>query len=211
MWDKAAEYLKKVGGTILVAVIIIWALKFYPQDTEQIQKKEQQIAKVEQNTAISEPLKEEKLKEINMAYEKAHLEQSYLRQIGHAIEPVITPIGLDWRMGISIVTGIAAKEIVVSTLGVIYQTDDENNQSLISKLREESRKTGERKAMYNLRALSFLIFILIYFPCVGVVAAVKKETNGWKWPVFLVVYTTGLAWVMSFLVFQVGKFMIQIL
>src|SRR6056297_1819751 len=211
MWDKAAEYLKKVGGTILVAVIIIWALKFYPHDTEQIQKRKQEIAKVEQSSEITEPLKEEKLKEINMAYEKAHLEQSYLRQIGHAIEPVITPIGLDWRMGISIVTGIAAKEIVVSTLGVIYQTDDENNQSLISKLREESRKTGESKAMYNLRALSFLIFILIYFPCVGVVAAVKKETNGWKWPVFLVVYTTGLAWVMSFLVFQVGKFMIQVL
>ncbi len=211
MWDKAAEYLKKVGGTILVAVIIIWALKFYPQDNEQIQKRDQEIAKVEQSADITGPLKEKKLKEINKAYEKAHLEQSYLRGIGHAIEPVIAPIGIDWRMGISIVTGIAAKEIVVSTLGVIYQTDDENNQSLIAKLREESRKTQESKAMYNLRALSFLIFILIYFPCVGVVAAVKKETNGWKWPLFLVFYTTGLAWVMSFLVFQIGKFMINIL
>lgn len=211
MWDKAAEYLKKVGGTILVAVIIIWALKFYPQDEEQIQKREQAVAQVEQNEQLDAELKAEKLTQIERAYEKAHLEQSYLRQIGHGIEPVIAPLGLDWRMGISILTGIAAKEIVVSTLGVIYQTDDENSQSLIAKLRQESRKTGDSKALYSLKALSFLVFILIYFPCVGVVAAVKKETNGWKWPVFLVFYTTGLAWLLSFLVFQVGKLMINIL
>jgi ferrous iron transport protein B len=155
--------------------------------------------------------KEEKITAINMEYEKLHLEQSYLRQIGHFIEPALMPLGMDWKMGISILTGVAAKEIVVSTLGVIYQTDEENTGSLITKLREESQNSGESKALYNLRALSFLIFILIYFPCVGVVAAVKKETGGWKWPIFLVVYTTGLAWLMSFGVFQLGKLLIEVL
>jgi ferrous iron transport protein B len=210
MWDKAVEYIKKVGGTILVAVIIIWALKFYPQNDELIQNKTESIAKVKQMD-VSQLVKDEQIAEINMEYEKAHLEQSYLRHIGSFIEPAIVPLGMDWKMGISILTGVAAKEIVVSTLGVIYQTDEENSSSLISKLQEESQNSGEPKVLYNLRALSFLIFILIYFPCVGVVAAVKKETGGWKWPIFLVVYTTGLAWLLSFAVFQLGKLLIQIL
>jgi ferrous iron transport protein B len=209
MWDKAVEYIKKVGGTILVAVIIIWALKFYPQNDDLIQNKAQSIAKVEQMD-VSQIAKDERIAEINMQYEKAHLEQSYLRQIGSFIEPAIVPLGMDWKMGISILTGVAAKEIVVSTLGVIYQTDEENSSSLISKLKEESQNSGEPKALYNLRALSFLIFILIYFPCVGVVAAVKKETGGWKWPIFLIVYTTGLAWLLSFLVFQLGTFLMNL-
>ncbi len=211
MWDKGAEYIKKVGGTILVAVILIWALKFFPQNEENKQRREKQITQIEQKENLSTGQKEDLIKQVNLNYEKKHLEQSYLRDVGHAIEPVMAPVGIGWEMGISIVTGIAAKEIVVSTLGVIYQTDEENTSSLVGALREQSKKSGESKAMYNLRALSFLIFILIYFPCVGVVAAVKKETNGWKWPVFLVVYTTGLAWLLSFIVFQVGSLIINIL
>ncbi len=211
MWDKGAEYIKKVGGTILVAVILIWALKFFPQNEENKQWREKQITQIEQKENLPVVQKEELINQVNLKYEKKHLEQSYLRDIGHAIEPVMSPLGIEWEMGISIVTGIAAKEIVVSTLGVIYQTDEESTSSLVGALREQSKKSGESKAMYNLRALSFLIFILIYFPCVGVVAAVKKETNSWKWPAFLVVYTTGLAWLLSFIVFQVGKFLINIL
>lgn len=210
MWDKAAEYLKKVGGTILVAVIIIWALKYFPQNEELNNDYKTRVEQI-RTEKISTEQKEEYVKLAEINHKKDHLEQSYLYNIGTAIEPVMSPIGIDWRMGISIVTGIVAKEIVVSTLGVIYQTDESNDGSLIKKLNEESKLTGESKAMYNLRAISFLIFILIYFPCVGVVAAVKKETGGWKWPIFLVVYTTSLAWILSFVTFQIGKFIINIL
>lgn len=210
MWDKAAEYLKKVGGTILVAVVIIWALKFYPQNDELIQQKNESIQQIEK-ASLPQDLKEKQIIQVNLDYDKSHLDQSYLRQIGQFIEPAIVPLGLDWKMGISILTGVAAKEIVVSTLGVIYQTDEDNTGSLITKIREESQNSGESKALYNLRALSFLIFILIYFPCVGVVAAVKKETGGWKWPIFLIVYTTGLAWLLAFMVFQLGRLLIGVL
>lgn len=210
MWDKAAEYLKKVGGTILVAVVIIWALKFYPQNDELIQQKNESIQQIEK-ASLPQDLKENQIIQVNLDYDKSHLDQSYLRQIGQFIEPAIVPLGLDWKMGISILTGVAAKEIVVSTLGVIYQTDEDNTGSLITKIREESQNSGESKALYNLRALSFLIFILIYFPCVGVVAAVKKETGGWKWPIFLIVYTTGLAWLLAFMVFQLGRLLIGVL
>lgn len=208
MWDKAAEYLKKVGGTILVAVVIIWALMYYPQNSDLESNFKSEVSRIEQS-AIDKTSIDELIKEAEINYQKQHLEQSFIYNIGLALEPVMTPIGLDWKMGISIVTGVVAKEIVVSTLGVIYQTEE--GESLVNKLREESKLKEESTAMNNLRAISFLIFILIYFPCVGVVAAVKKETGGWKWPIFMIVYTTTLAWVLSFVVFQVGKFLIDIL
>jgi ferrous iron transport protein B len=208
MWDKAAEYIKKVGGTILIAVILIWALMFYPQNSEINEQREVRIQQVENTPELNESQKAHQISEIERNFEKTHMEQSYLYQIGSGLEPVFKPIGLDWKMGVSIVTGIAAKEIVVSTLAVIYQTDDETDASLISKLREEREKKNETKGLFNLRAISFLLFVLIYFPCVGVVAAVKKETGSWKWPIFMVVYTTSLAWFLSFFVFQIGKLLI---
>ena len=208
MWDKAAEYLKKVGGTILVAVVIIWALMYYPQNSELKNNYQMEVSRIEQSATDKTSI-DELIKEAEINYQKQHLEQSFIYNIGLALEPAMTPIGLDWKMGISIVTGVVAKEIVVSTLGVIYQTEE--GESLVNKLREESKLKEESTAMNNLRAISFLIFILIYFPCVGVVAAVKKETGGWKWPIFMIVYTTTLAWVLSFVVFQVGKFLIGIL
>lgn len=208
MWDKAAEYLKKVGGTILVAVIIIWALMYFPQNSELNSDFKSEISQIEQSAPDKSSI-DELIKQAEINYQKQHMEQSYIYNIGMALEPVMTPIGLDWKMGISIVTGVVAKEIVVSTLGVIYQAEE--GDSLVNKLREESKLSGDSDAMNNLRAVSFLIFILIYFPCVGVVAAVKKETGGWKWPIFMVVYTTSLAWFMSFTVFQIGKLLIQTL
>jgi len=126
----------------------------------------------------------------------------------------MSPLGFDWKISVSILTGIAAKEVVVSTMGVLYQADeeaDENSESLKNKIRNETFTSG--KNMGNvvftpLVALSFLLFILIYFPCVAVIAAVKKETGHWKWALFMIVYTTGLAWTVSFITFQVGKLVI---
>lgn len=207
MWDKGVEYIKKVGGTILIAVIIIWALKYFPQNDKLQTEKTKKIASIEQ-TISNKKIKTIKIDSINKLFKYKHLEQSYLRKLGNYIEPIVKPIGLDWKTGISITTGIAAKEIVVSTLGVIYQADDGNNNSLQNKIRESSLNSNKNEPEANLKALSFLIFILIYFPCIGVVAAVKKETGGWKWPIFMIIYTTSLAWLLSFLIYQIGSLFI---
>jgi len=138
------------------------------------------------------------------------LENSFIGQLGKFIEPVIHPLGFDWKMGVSLVTGAAAKEIVVSTMGVLYQTGemDDGHKSLVEKIKDIKYTEGPNvgKFVFNsVSAFAFLIFVLIYFPCVAVVAAVKKETGGWKWAAFLAGYTTLLAYFMAFVINQVGN------
>ncbi|MCD6345987.1 MAG: ferrous iron transporter B, partial [Bacteroidales bacterium] len=174
MWFKGEIYLKKMGGLILVASIVIWALGYFPHSEEN---------------------------------KTNQLENSYIGKIGKTIEPVIKPLGFDWKMGVALLTGTLAKEVVVSTLGVLYQ-DDETTQSLPEKLRNDSYEEGERigQAVYTPHAtLAFLVFVLIYVPCVAVLAAIKRETGGWKWAIFMATYTTALAWIFAFGIFQIGS------
>jgi ferrous iron transport protein B len=125
--------------------------------------------------------------------------------IGHTIEPVMRPLGFDWRLSVSILSGLAAKEVVVSTLGVIFQADTHSgNSSLVEKIRNQKDPSGN-VIFSPLVAFSFMLFILTYFPCMGVVAAIKRESGAWKWPLFIVFYTTGVAWLLSFLVYQTGR------
>jgi ferrous iron transport protein B len=140
-------------------------------------------------------------------------EQSYIGRLGHAMEPVIEPLGFDWKMGVSIISGLAAKEIVVSTMGVLYHADmdaGENSGALISGLRNQTHQSGKlkgQKVFTPLVAFGFMLFILIYFPCIAVIAAIKKESN-WKWAVFTMVYTSAMAWVVAFIVYQVGSILL---
>lgn len=175
MWGKAGQYLRKMGTIILFASILIWALGYFPVNRQ----------------------KDEESGE--------HLEQSYIGQIGKFIEPVIEPLGFDWKMGVSIVTGLAAKEIVVSSMGILYHVPDaeENTQHLAENLRAQENSKGER-VFTPLVAYGFMLFILIYFPCMAVIAAIRKEA-GSKWALFTVFYTTGLAWVVAFCVYQIGS------
>ncbi len=131
--------------------------------------------------------------------QEQQLEQSFIGKIGHAIEPAVAPLGFDWRMGVSLVTGATAKEIVVSTMGVLYQAGedaDENSTTLRTKLQEQTNLTP-------LVAFTFMLFVLIYFPCIATIAAIGKEA-GWRWAAFEVVYTTGLAWLFCFLFYQIA-------
>ncbi len=171
MWNKGAQYLKKMGTVILLASIIIWALGYFP---------------VNNDPNLSDVQK---------------MEQSYIGTIGKTIEPVMAPLGFDWKMSVGIVTGVAAKEVVVSTIAVLYETDDED--SLIPKLQAQKDEEGNQ-LFTPLVAYAFMLFVLIYFPCVAVVAAVKNEA-GWKWAGFTIVYTTALAWLVAFAVFQIGN------
>ena len=219
MWHKGEQYLKKMGGVILLASILIWALGYFPQTTNKTKIYEQKITAVQQK--IAQTSNQEKLNALNQQLEKLILDKesdrhsnSYIGKIGRFIEPVMAPLGFDWKMSVSVLTGIAAKEVVVSTMGVLYHADkeaDENSETLKTKLRNERYSSGDKKGeliFTPLVSMSFLLFILIYFPCIAVVATVKKETGHWKWAAFLVGYTTMLAWLISFLTYQIGSRMI---
>ena len=166
-WEKGEQYLKKMGGIIMVASIIIWFLGYYPNHAEYQTVAEQQ-------------------------------ENSYIGQIGKAIEPAIEPLGFDWKMGIGILSGVGAKELVVSTLGVLYTNEDDVDTVDLS----------ERIPITPLVAYGYMLFVLIYFPCIATLAAIKQESGGWKWAIFAATYTTILAWLVAFGVYQIGSLFI---
>jgi len=223
MWYKAKQYLQKMGGIILVASIIIWAAGYFPRNVSFSQnydllinnKQENHdnlllITDYQQNDSANIILDlQNEIHTLELAKESERQANSYIGQLGKFIEPIIAPLGFDWKMGVSIIAGAAAKEIVVSTIGVLYQADSETEtEVLTSRLRNAKYENGSRKGetiFTPLVAISFLVFILIYFPCIAVVAAVKRESGSWKWAGFLVVYSTALAWVLSFLVYQIGN------
>ena len=180
MWEKAQQYLRKMGGVILVAVIIIWALEYFPGGAK-----------------------------VGPAQ---RLQQSYIGKIGKLVEPVIEPLGFDWRMGVSLITGAAAKEVVVSTMGVLFgdNTPEKGKAraGLTSRLQTATYESGHlqgQKIFTPLVGFSYILFILIYMPCVAVIATVKRESGHWKWALFLMLYTTALAWSLSFAVYQIGS------
>ncbi len=226
MWSKAAQYIKKMGGVILIGAIIIWALGYFPRDIEFSKDYNSQIAQTEKHydqlilklppsdTSEKNDLQSQKIQtiqNIKMNKESERQEKSYIGQLGKTIEPVIKPLGFDWRMGVSLVSGIAAKEIVVSTIGVLFQAEDASetdSQNLQEKLKKQVYTYGPKKGQKVFSpvvAFAFLIFILVYFPCIAVIAAVRKESGSWKWALFLALYTTALAWLLSFIVYQVGS------
>jgi ferrous iron transport protein B len=209
MWNKAVQYLKKMGGIILIASILIWALGYYPKNVTYETDYTAMEAQVINNATLSEKEVENELASIALAKESERQEKSYIGRMGKAIEPVIRPLGFDWKIGVSILTGMAAKEIVVSTMGVLYHADFSDNESetLITKLQQQEFTTGNKKGQKvftPLVAFSLMLFILIYFPCVAVIAAIQKEGN-WGWAIFTMFYTTGLAWLVSFVVYQLGS------
>lgn len=190
-WEKGKQYLKKMGGIILVASIIVWALGYFPHtDDPSVSNQQQQ-------------------------------EQSYIGRVGHAVEPVFRPMGFNWKLDVGLLAGVGAKEIVASTMGVLYSNDDsfkdDSNFSSESgkyvKLHElitqdvaQLHGISYEKAqpIATLTAFCFLLFVLLYFPCIATIAAIKGETGSWGWALFAAGYTTALAWVVSAVVFQIG-------
>jgi len=183
MWEKGQQYLRKMGGIILVAVIIIWALEYFPAGSE--------------------------------ASHQERLERSYIAKIGKFIEPVIKPLGFDWKMGVSLITGAAAKEVVVSTMGVLYGSDHQPDGSpkqnlplILQNVRYSDGPQIGKPIFTPLAGISYLLFILVYMPCVAVIITVSRESGSWKWALFLILYTTILAWLLSFSIYQLGSLII---
>ncbi len=217
-WFKGEQYLRKMGTTILIASIIIWVLGYFPRgkkiEQEYNTKIEQVSKQFEDIQADSNKqltlLRNQKIDSLNREKHLLMQENSFIGRIGKFITPVIAPLGFDWRMGVSLVAGSAAKEVVISTMSVLFQgdPDKESSQGLVKRLQTAVYSSGPKKGMpvfTPLIALSFMLFILIYFPCVAVIAAIKSESGKWKWPLFLAGYTTVMAWVVSFLVYQIGS------
>ena len=207
MWDKSRQYLRKMGGVILIASIIIWFLGYFPTNEEREDIYNAQIAQIEQQYEQKQIDESEKLAQLEDIEDKRnieHQESSYIGRMGKAVEPVMRPLGFDWKISVSIVSGLAAKEVVVSTLGVLYTGDPENQESLEERLVSDTQPDGS-PTFTPLVVISLLLFILIYFPCVATIAAIKEESGSWKWGIFSIIYTTGLAWVVSFLVYQIGS------
>jgi len=195
MWNQSYEYLKRIGGVILLASIIVWGLNYYPQNSRLLTE-----IKYKDTHSLSDDGKE-----------ITGNPSSYLERFGRIIEPVMQPLGFDWKMSVSVLAGIPGKEIVVSTMAVLYQSEDNAKEyiPLNEKLKAEKYETGKKRGtnVYNpVVALSFLLFILVYFPCVAVVAVVAKESGSFRWAAFLVLYTTILAWLLSFLFYQTASF-----
>lgn len=207
MWDKSKQYLKKMGGVILIASIIIWFLGYFPINKEQNALLDEQVAQVESNFdrgLVTMDEKTEQIEELESQRNIDHQEQSYIGHIGKAVEPIMRPLGFDWKISVSIVSGLAAKEVVVSTLGVLYTGDPENQESLSTRIENDKQPDGS-PTFTPLVVISLLLFVLIYFPCVATIAAIKEESGSWKWGIFSIVYTTVLAWLVSFSVYQIGS------
>lgn len=190
-WEKGKQYLKKMGGIILVSTIIVWALGYFPHN-ETLTEQQQQ-------------------------------EQSYIGRIGQTVEPVFEPQGFSWKMDVGLLAGVGAKEIVASTMGVLYANDEslaDDSEAGQGESRYEKLHTlmvgdvaqmhglapsdGRVEAVATLTAFCFLLFVLLYFPCLATIAAIKGETGSWKWALFAAAYTTLTAWVVSALVFRIG-------
>lgn len=213
MWDKSVQYVKKMGTVILGATVIIWALEYFPQHSAELDRYTAQIEQVAADTTLSAEAQAAALGQLTLDRTTAQTENSYIGRIGQFIAPVFRPLGFDWKMGVSLLTGIAAKEVVVSSMGVLYHADgaaDENSSALKESLKTQVWTSGELKGQpvfTPLVAYGYLIFILLYFPCVAALSAVFREA-GLKWATFSILYNTGVAWIAAFLIFQIGSLLL---
>ena len=210
MWDRSKIFLKKMGKVILIGSIIIWALSVFPKNMSYTVDYDSKIneltasyeAELEAADQVLKPQialeKDAALLAMQKARQAEHAEKSFIGRIGKMAAPLFAPLGIDWRGGVALLTGFVAKEIVVSTLGVLHAVGDEDtSEALVKAL----RSTG----MTPLSALSMMVFVLLYLPCLASIAAIRRETGSYKWMSFSIAYSTAVAWIMAFIVYQGGK------
>ena len=208
MWDRSKMFLRKMGGIILIGSIIIWALSTFPQNPQERVRLEAAVSEIRTQTEtriVSLPNQREtleaeadqKIADLHREWEARRVEHSLLGRLGQWLAPVFTPLGIDWRGGVSLITGFVAKEVVVSTLGVLHAIDHNTEPDA---LRRALRNSG----MTQLSAASMMVFVLLYVPCLATVAAIRRETGSLGWTAFSVFYSTGIAWLAAFCVYQGG-------
>jgi len=199
MWERGAGYLKKAGKNIFAGSVLVWFLSNFPWNPQYSKDYDTLIEQAKGNEELITQLENQK------AAEK--LEKSYAGKLGKAIAPVFKPLGFDdWKIAVGLVGGFVAKEIVVSTLGTLHSIGeaDEESESLRQALQNETRPDGN-KMFTPLVAYSLMVFVLLYIPCVATIAVIKRETNSWGWPIFTAFYSTLVAWLISFVIYQGGR------
>ncbi len=228
MWDKGKEYVKKIGGIVLVASILIWALGRFPDHGGAAGSYEAKIAGTQQryqaeietaglrgaaSTASIKKRMDADIRSLERSKAEDRLEKSYIGMVGRMFEPALRPLGFDWKMGVSIITGLAAKEIAVSTMGILYHADTDSpdgGRSLIAGIKEQRYSSGPEAGMHifdPVTELGYMVFMLLYVPCVATLAAMKRESGSWKWPAFSALFTISLAWTAAFLIHHIGRLM----
>jgi ferrous iron transport protein B len=204
MLNNGWQFTKRAGTVILAISIILWALTAFPRNAE-VQSPESQVQN--QTQAATDEAASEAEKKAAEESEGARLRNSYAGQLGHVIEPVIQPLGFDWKIGVALIASFAAREVLVSTLSIIYNTGkdaDAQSEGLMQAIRDAKRDDGT-KVWTPLTAVTLMVFFVLAMQCMSTVAVVRRETNSWSWTIFMVVYMTGLAYAAAFLTFQGGR------
>ena len=207
MWQRGALFVREAGQVILICTIALWVLLTFPRHPALDIDYDALRTEVVAQPGINDTAQRERLQEIDAAEKNDIFLHSYGARLGHSIEPAIEPLGFDWTIGIGLIGAFAAREVFVSTLGVVYGVSedvDEDSRTLRERLRAETRPDGSR--LYTpLVGLSLMVFIALSCQCMSTLAAVYRETNGLRWPLFMFAYMTTLAWVASFMVYQGGR------
>ncbi len=210
MWDRSKMFLRRMGGIILIGSVVVWTLSAFPRDIEYSADYSAKMNQINEsfNIKIAAPGEEDKeifkkeriaaIAGLQKTMNAEKTEKSYMGRIGKELSPVFEPIGIDWRGSVALLTGLFAKEIVVSTLGVLYSVEESEDRDA---LKNALRSSG----MTPLSALAMMVFVLLYLPCLATIAMIRKETGSFKWTAFSIIYSTSVAWIAAFCVFQGGK------
>lgn len=204
---RSSIYLKKMGTVILFASIIIWSLSYFPKNKEIVNLYDNQIKEIEKSSDFSKEVKEELIAEVEKFKSAELLENSYMGIMGKMIEPVISPLGYDWRIGISLISGLAAKEVIISSMSVLYKVEEEDEIQLSKALKKSFYKNTNNNQINPFMGISLMMFILIYSPCIGVIAAMKKELST-GWAMFSIFFYTILAYIIAFIIKILGDLIV---
>lgn len=208
MWDRSKIFLRRMGGVILIGSIIVWVLSAFPRQIDYTRDYDAELQKIEAAYAAQLDSADPKarvgleirltaeLRSIRHARESERTEKSFMGRIGKILAPLFAPIGVDWRGSVALTTGFFAKEIVVSTMGILYATEDDF---------EALQSALIASKMTPLAAFAMMIFVLLYLPCLATAAVIRRETRSFKWTLFIIIYTTVVAWVMAFCIYQGGR------
>jgi ferrous iron transport protein B len=215
MWDRGSQFLKRAGTIILAISIVLWFMLSYPKmDRKTVAVQAPNVspaAGIRPAPGSAAPIVEEPSNKDAQTAEENRLaalekENSYAGRIGHAIEPLIAPLGYNWKIGVGLIGAMAAREVFVSTMGTVYAVGeaDEESDTLKEQMKNDRWPDG-RPVWTTLTAISLLIYFVVAMQCISTLAVVRRETNSWKWPIFMQLYLTGLAWIMAFAVYQIGR------
>lgn len=196
---KAEMYLRKAGTIILTASLIIWFVSNFPQSAGIENQYKGKLQVIESSEIYNKDQKKKLMEKLDLERASKQLEYSISGRVGKFIEPTIKPLGFDWRSGIAIITGLVAKEVVVSTLGTIYSLGevDEESVDLVKKLQDDPKFT-------KATALSLMVFVLLYLPCIAAIGVFRKESGSWKWVGIYAAYSIALAWSSAFVVYRIA-------